>query len=334
MRRLVPWLLAAGCTAADARDGQPDASLGGGSADAAVTGGSIEVLAADQPGPIGIAVDETYVYWNNIGEAGWGAGEGSVVKLAKAGGTPEVLADHEEAVDLALDTESVYWARGRSNAVAHGSAVVKVAKSGGTRVVVAQDLAEAQSLAVDDTHIYFQNWLAAAGSLDRMTKAGAELTELDPGSQNGPMDIVASGSLIYFANGNAGEVKAYDKTSGQVSRVTFGFTGAGTLAVGDAGRLYFSACNDIDCNMAIFTVEGRETDFRTVAEVGGQIRGLAWDGARLYATAWQRIVAIDPGTGDVMTVVELQGAASALAVDAEFIYWADFNGRTINRVPK
>jgi hypothetical protein len=336
MRGLLLAALATGCFTTSPRQRGADGGGGGPGADGAGggAGGVVEVLATDQPGPIGIAVDDDTVYWNNIGDDGWSAGAGSVVKIAKAGGSPAVLAEGEEALDLALDEEFVYWARGRSNAVAHGAAIMKVAKAGGTPTVVAWELQETQTLAVDDTHVYLNNGLMASGSLDRMTKTGTDVTTLVPDDANGPMDIVMDAGTVYFANGNTGEVRAWNKVSAEVTRVTFGFTGAGTLAIGPEGRLYFSACDDPACNMGVFTVEGDETDYQTVARVTGQIRGLEWDGSRLYAASWQRIVAIDPVTGEVATLVELEEAASALAVDAEYVYWADYTARTISRTHK
>src|SRR5262245_59639099 len=159
MRRAIVCLLAAACGGQqDLPTDAPDGSATGGSPDGPPGSPTFEVLARDQAGPIGIAVDETHVYWNNIGDAGWASGEGSIWKVAKDGGIPELLADRQAPFDLAVAGDFVYWARGASNTVAGGPAIVKVPKAGGDLVIVAEGLAAPQSLAVDDMHIYFQNW--------------------------------------------------------------------------------------------------------------------------------------------------------------------------------
>jgi hypothetical protein len=62
----------------------------------------VEIVASGLPGPSGLAVDATHVYW--------GDGLDLTVRRAPlAGGPVEVLATHQSAALVRLDATYVYW---------------------------------------------------------------------------------------------------------------------------------------------------------------------------------------------------------------------------------
>ncbi|WP_170229867.1 protein kinase domain-containing protein [Polyangium fumosum] len=84
---------------------------GSGTLSVARRGGPVEVLAANEPGPRGVAVDDTWVYWTN---------EGGMVKKARLDGKqePVLLASAQQRpMGIAVDATRVYWVNEASGEV-------------------------------------------------------------------------------------------------------------------------------------------------------------------------------------------------------------------------
>ncbi|HTR54658.1 MAG TPA: hypothetical protein VMJ10_28395 [Kofleriaceae bacterium] len=85
-----------------------DGNFPAGSVDrvAASGGASVQIAATDEP--IGIAVDDTNIYWSTFGSSANPVG--TIVKQPIAGGAPVVLASNLATVGpIAIDDSSVYW---------------------------------------------------------------------------------------------------------------------------------------------------------------------------------------------------------------------------------
>ncbi len=98
--------------------------------------------------PISIAIDASYVYWSNLGNA---AGPGAVMKVPIGGGAPVELAPDPTPGRLAVSADTVYWA------TANDFEIASVPKDGGTVSTFLGDgvSVEIGGFAVDATHLYW-----------------------------------------------------------------------------------------------------------------------------------------------------------------------------------
>jgi hypothetical protein len=72
------------------------------------------VLASMEVNPLGVAVDDTFVYWTEAGHVNCTLGDddgiGAVRKIPKGGGAPITIAGSESCPDhVAVDDKFVYW---------------------------------------------------------------------------------------------------------------------------------------------------------------------------------------------------------------------------------
>lgn len=149
---LLTAFVAVGCYGAPPADGEVAAAL----APAAL-------LAAHQIQPANIAVDSSYVYFIDAGDA---ADRGSIRRVSKRGGAVTVLASGEsEPGSLAVDGSTLYWSANTPDGV---GAIRAVAKRGGTAYSMAGNLQGAFALASDDYNLYF----ATRGLIMRLSKFG------------------------------------------------------------------------------------------------------------------------------------------------------------------
>jgi hypothetical protein len=130
------------------------------------------VLASNQFGPTGIAVDSTYVYWTNFsGTQGSPIGgpapvpsatDSTLNRVPIAGGPTTVLATGYDFGGLAIDATHVYWSDVYLNTVN----VIPIA--GGTPTVLVNGVSVAVGPVVDDNSVY---WITTQGVINRVAKA-------------------------------------------------------------------------------------------------------------------------------------------------------------------
>lgn len=286
------------------------------SADAPTSGPVGEVIARDQMGPFGIALDATHVYWTNLNGGG-------VFRMPKAGGAPETLATGAAAA-IGVHEGYVYWTG--SNHSLHRRPV-----AGGT----SQELSR----------------LPTAGSqVTAFLALTSRYAVWGGGVQIGYISLDGSG-MRYLAplpcnacgatNLTADEAHIYWSRPSEIARAAFGSMRPERVAIGgglglvvDGANVYWGTHGAREIQRA--PLAGGTA--ATVAAGAGYPEHLARDATHVYWTEGSRsaLVRRAPLAGGAAQVVAVAavGAPWRLAVDDTHVYWTDSMGGTLGRAPK
>jgi len=278
----------------------------------ALDGGVPVVLAAGQDCPVGIAVDDSNVYWTN------NVADGSVAMVPITGGPAAVLASAQfYPTGIAVHANEVVWANGEISvgggvAPPNAGSVMRAPLDGGAPVTLVSGLDEPFAVAVDDTSVYFT---AGANSI------------VEKVALTGGTPVVLASSRY----GNTEGAIALDRTSVYTP-----------LSLSNS---------DMGCNPAKIALDGGPPvplDTLGTAPCGVPIYSLATDGAFVYWTQEEGPVDGGPVDLDVYGVVKkvsVNGGvpitlASGLslprgiAVDDANVYWAGLGDGTVRRAAK
>jgi hypothetical protein len=162
----------------------------------------------NESSPLGIAVDATYVYWVNFGDA--------TVHRAKKDGTggKQTLYDNDGGVlnsprDCIVDNNFLY-------VTDDFNGIYRVPNSGGTPTVVSSTANCTCYLQMDGTHLYWSSYNGndITKALKTTTTGGTQLVS----AQNGPlfMWLDTPTNVLYWPNSGSGVVNN-DGTLGKVS---------------------------------------------------------------------------------------------------------------------
>lgn len=206
----------------------------------AVNGGSPTTLATDTCCG-GLAMDETYIYWGQWGDAGE---SNSIWRIAKNNGEPEFIASFSDPNNyniygLAVDDTDIYWAGGNIG----GGIVRKLAKAGGTPQTLA-DISEgidnARGIALDANYVYWTE--LGTGRVRRIAKSGGSVKDyLDPQEYYQAGSVAVNGAHIYWADttgGYDGRIRRVDKSGGQIDDLVLGALGPDTVLLTDSHIYY------------------------------------------------------------------------------------------------
>jgi hypothetical protein len=132
-----------------------------------------------------IAVDDSYVYWAEVGQTP----ELSVLmRVPRSGGVAVTLGSGNPGANLVTDGSALYWAESITNPnigpnLQH---IVRMPVSGGTASTLATFPAPFNwaCVAVDDTSVYWTQPFTDAGAVVRVAKTGGAPSPLTPGGMN------------------------------------------------------------------------------------------------------------------------------------------------------
>ncbi len=211
----------------------------------AYEGGAPEVIAKEQYAARDIAVNDTHVYWANVGAgtlaraplAGtgeevvisgltqpwsiaissttlvWTENETGHVYVASldSGQAPTLLATTPGAWDVVMDATNVYWT------TVFGGSVYAAPLAGGAPAMLAGDLTPPQALAISGDRLFFGT-AADAGVFSVPTTGGAPTSLVEKGG----FGVAADGEHVYFGE--------YD---GRLARVPLGGGDVEVLGIGN-----------------------------------------------------------------------------------------------------
>lgn len=191
----------------------------------AKVGGTATIVASSQPSPLGIALDDTHVYWTQ------NTTPGAVVRAPKSGGSPQVIASSQYyAFRLVLSGSTVYFIGDTTSGF-----VRSVPKTGGT-VTDLQSASSPKGLAYDGTKLFWSAWneirKADASALAPPTKLST--------AESFPAALAADESDVFWLDMYANKIRKVSKPGGApttLASLTSG-TPRGSIAI-DATYVYF-----------------------------------------------------------------------------------------------
>jgi hypothetical protein len=167
-------------------------------------GSSPIVLASEQPGPNGITVNATTVFWAN-----YNFQNPSAVVACAIGGcgdAPTVVADNQTPYDVAVDATNVYWTNFNDNSVY----VCAIDGCADTPTLITNAM-DAWSIAVDGAAVYWSE-NTGAGRIERCALGGScngaaqiAIDQVNPGG------LVLDAANVYWSNFANGLVQSCAK---------------------------------------------------------------------------------------------------------------------------
>jgi sugar lactone lactonase YvrE len=200
------------------------------------------VPGSDYGGPIGIEVDDKFVYWLVSTE------QGSVQRTSKAGGMVTTLATGQRTpYGLALTPDAMVWTD-YGSAILSG-AVMMLPKSS-TKATEPTKLADKQKspwcIVVDATDAYWATTgdpaKGVAGAINKAPLAGGATTVLATDAKS-PTCLAIDATSVYWTTSDEGTVSRVAKTGGAATVIAKAQPGPASIAA-DAGAIYFTTLGD------------------------------------------------------------------------------------------
>ena len=159
-----------------------------GVASVAKTGGPATELAPNLAHPVGLAIDDAYVYWA-------AEDDGTVARVPKSGGAIEVLAMTDVGVwPIAVDAQRVFFAT-----YILGGSVATAPKEGGPTTVLLDSVDEPISIALDDQTVFVAiEGMSDDGQIVAVPKTGGAARVIASGEPS-PQAVAVDDSCVYWA---------------------------------------------------------------------------------------------------------------------------------------
>lgn len=163
---------------------------------ASVDTSQVTILARTDGRPVGLAVDEGFVYWTD-------SDPGVIAKMPIEGGPIATLvAKGDKTTGLAVDATHVYFSEWG------GGKIGRVLKAGGGIETLAQGQKGARSIAIDEGRVYWTH--PPTGTIRSMKKSGGAVAT-HANDQKHPYSIAVDATSIYWANVDGGTVMSIEK---------------------------------------------------------------------------------------------------------------------------
>lgn len=299
----------------------------------------VTVLASGQRMPLGIAVDDQFVYWANAIEE-WPPPDepGTVMRVSVDGGSVVELAqDPTQPLRVALDHDSVYW-------ISSGGRIGKVLKNGGASEVLFEG-SHFRSIASDDEHVYAGQPMPGAGALVRVKLMGGEAETLTDAEGTWAASVLAvDAGSIYWSQSSRERLMTASKTSMAPST----FYGAPAEDVPDQRTIAGITTDEHNVYWAVWRTCGvDEGAIVSAAKIGGEPQvlvsgpdlctaNLAVDDEWVYWTEPMagRVMKVSKIGGEPVVIACNQVMPVELAIDGAYLYWTTTEGGTVMKAPK
>jgi len=275
-----------------------------------------EPFASPQHAPTDIAVDQTSVFWTDLGA---NPGEGRILSAPKECGQTTPLASGQmNPRALALDAANVYWLNDDS---------VMMAPKAGSAPMKLFDLTEApqeSGLVVDDSGVY----VSTGKQLLRVAKSGGAPVELAKAACLSG-SIAVDSTHVYFSGLFCGsDLVRVAKAGGMPEVVVHGESGNG-IAVDDTNVYWTSSRSPGGGPVIAAPKAGGDGRVLGYADAESQ---LLLDDKRVYYTSVDDFISADRADGGDPINISKQKGVLRFAADASTIYWITNDG--IHKAPK
>ncbi|MGE3547405.1 MAG: hypothetical protein AB7L28_26000 [Kofleriaceae bacterium] len=240
------------------------------------------------------------------------------------------------AYDITADETHIYWTAANANVVMR-----RVKTMASPAEIVATGQGGASSIAVDATHVYWTNF--TDGTVMRRAKTLTSPPEQVATSQAGAEGIVVDTTHIYWTNMDADTVARRVKTlAAPVELVAADQNGAYHIAVDDA-HVYWTTYDGWTVMRRVKTLLAPS---QMVADAQPRAAALALDATHVFwvtsepssnPSAPRRLMRASKVLGTIDVVEEYTQTSSriqAIALDDEYVYWADPADGEMFRKPK
>jgi hypothetical protein len=304
------------------------------------------LLAADQSHPDGLVVDSGNVYWTNCGTSLGNSTDGAIMVYSiSQAASVSLLSGRSCPEHLYVEPDALFWLEHTWIDGTGEFSVFRWPMSGGQPEKLVTYQAVNGSLSLDDTHVY---WMEAGGTVMRRPRAGEGTPQTAPVPA-----LVFDGPDAYWLNGNGDLIRSGKDGSSPVTLVRQ------SDLDGLAGRqpsrvfimtifprsfyLYFTVF--IDNYPGFGSCTDQRTALMRMPRDGGAYSQVAWAAGRVeyfvtepfayafggYCMLGLQKVYLDSQSVETIVVNE---APSALAEDAAFIYWVDYDNGWVKRILK
>lgn len=284
--------------------------------------GEITVLASKQDEPFAIALDDTNVYWGNLGS-------GEVMTMPKSGGTPVVFASDVNGVTaLTVTSTHVYWSTS-SQADGSGGVIYETPKTGGkAKKKLGSKLARVNQIAVGDDRIY---WTSLDGLWSALkTGGGANLVAQSkvPGSWGISLDE----SRAYWIQ----EYGILSMPTPVGEPTFFAYAPLNLVVFGmDAANLYLESSEGLIAKpknggpAVVINAAGTAAAAMAVTD-----ECLYWTTPAASSVDVPTVGAVRKSGGPLVQMATGKGARLLIAADESGAYWADRDAGTITKVTR
>jgi hypothetical protein len=303
------------------------------------------LLAAGQVHPNGLVVDSGNVYWTDCGTSLGTSTDGAIMVYSISQGTfTSLLSGLSCPEHLYVEPDGLFWLEHKWIDGTGEFNIFRWPISGGQPVELVTYRANNGSLSLDDTYVY---WMENAGTVMRLPRAGGT-------PQVAPVPaLVFEGPDAYWLNGTGDLVRSGKDDSSPVTLVRQsdldGLAGRQPSRVfimsifPRSSYLYFTVF--VDNYPGMISCTDQRTVLMRMPNDGGSFSQVAWAASRAeyfvmepFAYSFggycmRGLYKVNLDSQSVETVLAGE-SPSALAEDATFIYWVDFDNGWVKRMAK